>query len=121
MSYFHNHHPQLHDAFAYRLATRSGLSGSDREKELSPGRYHSDPHHFQSGLKRLNNALDDVITLIEQEASNGRTGLENELLLKFKGWRRELDSVRTGVGNRMGHGMDMGDGVSAESGGMFTD
>lgn len=69
----------------------------------------------------MGNALDDVITTIEQEATNPGTGNENDLLLKFKGWRRELSSVRSGVGDRPGHGMDMGDGVSAELGGIFVD
>lgn len=92
------------------------------EKELSPCR--SNPHHFQLGLKRLDKALDDVITLIEQEVTGdpGPTaGNENQLLLKFKGWRRELSNVRTGVGERVGRRLDMGDGVSAELGGIFAD
>jgi len=110
------------NSFPFHLATRSGSRGRGREKEVSPNRYHGNPHHFQSGLKRLDDALNDVITTIEQEATNlGRTGDEDELLIKFKGWRRELSAVQTGAGDRIGHGFDMGDGVSAELGGIFTD
>lgn len=67
----------------------------------------------------MNNALDDVIGMIEQEATPN--GNENELLLKFKGWRQELSAVRTGAGDRIGHRLDMSDGVPAEMGGIFTD
>jgi hypothetical protein len=71
-------------------------------------------------LKRLDNALNDVIAMIEQEATNlGRAGNEDDLLIKFKGWRRELDTVRVGPGDGREH--RMGDGVSAELGGIFTD
>lgn len=71
----------------------------------------------------MENALNDVITTIEQEAANlgPHTGNENGLLLKFKGWRQELSVVRTGAGDRVGHGLDMSDGVPAELGGIFTD
>jgi hypothetical protein len=73
-------------------------------------------------LKRLDNALNDVIAVIEQEATNlGHTGHENDLLLKFKEWRRELSAVRTGAGGRLGHRLDMSEGVPAELGGIFTD
>lgn len=60
--------------------------------------------------------------MIEQEATNlGRTGNEDELLIKFKGWRRELSVVRTGTGGRAEHRIDMSEGVPAELGGIFTD
>jgi hypothetical protein len=73
-------------------------------------------------LKRLDDALNDVITVIEQEATNlGRTGNEDELLMKLKGWRRELSTVRTGTGDRIAHGLDMSEGVPAEMGGIFAD
>ena len=73
-------------------------------------------------MKRLDDALNDVITTIEQEATNlGRTGKEDDILMKFKGWRRELDTVRTGTGDRMGHRLDTSDGVPAELGGIFAD
>ena len=73
-------------------------------------------------MEKLDNALNDVIATIEQEATNlGRTGNEDELLIKFKGWRRELSVVRTGTGNRIGHKLDMDEGVPAELGGIFTD
>lgn len=102
-----------------------GLSGSGKDEEHSPSRYHSNPHHYQASLKRLDDALDDVITAIEQEATNlnpgGQTGDESRLLLKFKGWRRELSTVRSGVGDRIGHRLDMGDGIPAERGGIFAD
>ena len=92
------------------------------EEDLSPPRYNGNPHHFQSELKRLEGALDDVITVIEQEATNlGRTGNEDDLLIKFKGWRRELNGVRTSAGGRLGHRFDMGGGVPAELGGIFAD
>jgi len=104
------------------LATRNGSDRSHRDRELSPQHYYGNPHHFQSGLKKLDDALNDVITAIEQEATNlGRTGNEDDLLIKFKGWRRELNSVRTGFGDRVGHGLDASDGVPAELGGIFTD
>jgi hypothetical protein len=120
--FLRDHHLQLSNAFAYCPVTRSELSGGGEEKEHSPHRYHSDPHHFQAKLKRLDNALDDVINMIELEASNlGRTGDENGLLLKFKGWRRELGTVRTGFGDRIAHRVDTSDGVPAEMGGIFTD
>lgn len=93
------------------------------EKEPSPHRhYYGNPHHFQSGLKRLDDALSDVITVIEQEAVNlGRTGNEDDLLIKFKGWKQELNLVRTGTGDRPGHRLDASDGVPAELGGIFAD
>ena len=104
------------------LAARNGSNESHRERELSPQHYYGNPHHFQSGLKKLDDALNDVITTIEQEATNlGRTGNEDDLLMKFKGWRRELDSVRTGSRDRMGHRVDASGGVPAELGGIFAD
>lgn len=113
---------QHFNAFPCHLAPPHGTTGSHAGKELSPRRYHGDPHHFQSGLKRLDDALNDVITTIEQEATNlGRTGNEDDILMKFKGWRRELDAVRTGTGDRMGHRLDTSDGVPAELGGIFAD
>jgi len=115
------HLPLLLNVFAFHLAARSGSTGSRGEGGLSPHN-HGNPHHFQAGLKRLEDALNDVITVIEQEATNlGRTGNEDDLLMKFKGWRRELSTVRTGTGDRIGHRLDMGDGVPAELGGIFTD
>ena len=60
--------------------------------------------------------------MVEQEATNlGRTGNEDELLIKFKGWRRELSVIRTGAGDRIGHKLDVDEGVPAELGGIFTD
>jgi hypothetical protein len=75
------------------------------------------------GLKRLDNALEDVITIIEQDSATlgPHTGNESGLLLKFRGWRQELGVVQTGAGDRVGHRFDMGDGVPAELGGIFTD
>ncbi|KAF9649562.1 hypothetical protein BDM02DRAFT_3113594 [Thelephora ganbajun] len=103
-------------------AIPSRSSECHREKEHPPHSYHGNPRHFQLGLKRLDNALNDVIALIEQEATNlGRTGNEDGLLIKFKGWRRELSAVRTGVGDRIGHRLGMGEGVPAELGGIFVD
>jgi len=73
-------------------------------------------------LKKLDDALNDVIAMIEQEATNlCRTGNEDDLLMKFKGWRRELNSVRTGAGDRIGPRLDVSDGVPAELGGIFAD
>lgn len=110
------------NTFTCRLATQTGSSGSDNGKERYSNVYHSNPHHFQAGLNRLGDALDDVIATIEQETTNpGRTGDQNGLLLKFKGWRHELSAVRTGAGDRLGHRLDMSDGVPAEMGGIFSD
>lgn len=114
MSHFHDHHFQLsNNATARRLATRNGPPGNDRDKEPSPRHYHSNPHHLQAKLKKLDSALDDVITTIEQQATlnPGHTGDENDLLLRFKMWRRELGTVRTGAGDRIGYRLDMTDGV----------
>lgn len=69
----------------------------------------------------MSNALDDVIATIEQETIFGPTGNENDLLLKFKGWRQELSFVQTGAGERTAHRLDTNDGVPAELGGIFTD
>ena len=122
MSCFHCHRLLYFDAFARHLATRSRVDGSHREREQSPRNYYGNPHNFQSGLKKLDDALNDVIATIEQEATNlGRTGNEDDLLMKLKGWRHELDTVRTGSGNRMGRTVDTSDGVPAELGGIFTD
>ena len=121
MSRFRDHRLPFLSVFIYHLATRDGSAGSRGERELSPHN-HGNPHHFQSGLKRLDSALNDVIAMIEQEATNlGRTGNEDELLIKFKGWRRELSVVRTGAGDRIGHRLDMDEGVPAELGGIFAD
>ena len=122
MSHFCSRRLPYFNAFTRHLATRSGSDGSHREREQSPRHYYGNPHHFQSGLKKLDDALNDVIALIEQEATNlGRTGNEDDLLMKFKGWRHELNSVRTGAGDRMGHGLDTSEGVPAELGGIFAD
>lgn len=103
-------------------ATRSESTGSRRGSETFLNTSHGNPHHFQSGLKKLDSALGDVIAMIEQEATNlGRTGNEDELLIKFRGWRRELSAVRTGSGERIGHRLDMNEGVPAELGGIFED
>jgi len=56
-----------------------------------------------------------------EEANLGRTEHEDDLLMKFKGWRRELSAVRTGAGDRMEHRLDMSGGVPAELGGIFAD
>jgi len=114
--------PLFTDVFTCHVATRSGSTGSRRENEPSPHRNYGNPHHFQSGLNKLDNALNDVITMIEQEATNpGPIGNEDDLLIKFKGWRQELNTVRSGVGDRIGHSLDTNDGVPAERGGIFAD
>ena len=103
-------------------ATRSESRDSRRENEPFLNSSHGNPHHFQSGLKKLDSALSDVIAMIEQEATNlGRTGNEDELLIKFRGWRQELSVVRTGAGERIGRRLDMNEGVPAELGGIFED
>ena len=113
----------LSKAFDCRPVTRGASYGSDKEKEFPQNRYHGNPHHFQSGLKKLDSALNDVITMIEEEAVNlgPHTGNESDLLLKLKGWRQELSTVRTGAAERMEHGLDMNGGVPAELGGIFED
>ena len=122
VSCFHDHHLPLFNVFTGHLATRSESTERHGDGRFSSPSYHGNPHHFQSGLKRLDNALNDVIATIEQEATNlGQTGNEDELLIKFKGWRRELSAVRTGAGERIGHRLDMSDGVPAELGGIFED
>lgn len=122
MSGSHDRCLPLFNVLAYHLATRNEPTGSHGEKELSPHRNYGNPHHFQSGLQKLDNALNDVITMIEEEATNlGRTGNEDDLLIKFKGWRQELDVVRTGPGDRAGRRLDTSDGVPAELGGVFAD
>ena len=123
VSCFHGRCMPLPNNFVCHLAlTRNESTGSRREGDLSPPRSYGNPHHFQAGLKRLDSALDDVITMVEQEATNlGRTGNEDDLLIKFKGWRRELNTVRTGTGDRVGHRLDTSEGVSAELGGIFAD
>lgn len=122
MSYCDDRCLPCFNVLSCRPATRGGSAGSPGENRRSPDDYHGNPHHFQSGLKKLDDALNDVIAMIEQEATNlGRTGNEDELLIKFKGWRRELGTVRTGTASRIGHRLDMGEGVPAESGGIFTD
>ena len=123
VSNFHGSRLPPFNVFPCHLATRNGPAGSHGEKELSPQRSpYGNPHHFQSGLQKLDDALNDVITVIEQEATNlGRTGNEDDLLIKFKEWRRELDVVRASAGDRMGRRLDTSDGVPAELGGIFTD
>lgn len=116
--------PPLSKAFDRRPATRSASHRSDKEKEFSPHRSHGNPHHFQSGLEKLDSALNDVIALIEEEAISldpYMGNIESDLLLKFKGWRRELSTVRTGAAERIGHRLDMSGGVPAELGGIFDD
>jgi len=122
VSCFCNHRLPFFNFFTCHLATGNGPTGSRTEDGIFPNSNYGNPHHFQSELKRLGNALNDVIAMIEQEATNpGRTGDEDKLLMKFKGWRRELSAVRTGTGDRIGHRLDMGDGVPAELGGIFAD
>ena len=122
MSRFRSRRLPHSDIFARHLATRDGSNGSHGERKLSPQHYYGNPHHFQSGLKKLDDALNDVIAAIEQEATNlGRTGNEDDLLMKFKGWKQELNSVRTGSGDRLEHRLDASDGVPAELGGIFAD
>lgn len=74
---------------------------------------------FQSNLDRLDDSLSGVIATIEDEATSmGNHQREYELLLKFKGWRRELDGIRTSHSNV---GIDHSRGVPAEKGGLFVD
>jgi len=77
---------------------------------------------FQSKVAKLDDSLREVIATIEDEAmSIGGSRHEDGLLLKLKGWKRELDGIRTGGLNRPGHGIDYRGGLPAEKGGLFVD
>jgi len=76
------------------------------------------PFALQSAFANLDKSLDSVISTIESEESSVGASEEVETLLnKFKGWRSELMSLRSGhkkVVDGTGEG-------SPAKGGMFTD
>jgi len=88
----------------------------------APNNRQEDYHLLQNNFENLDRSLGDVIAAVEEKSTRvGNSGGEDDLLLKFRGWRRELDAIRAEAPMRGSHGMHTGDGVSAERGGIFVE
>ncbi|KDQ55940.1 hypothetical protein JAAARDRAFT_36716 [Jaapia argillacea MUCL 33604] len=99
-------------------APPESLPGTGGESE--PTSYIGNPFLMKEVLGKLDHALSEVITTIGGEENRvGGSADEEKLLQKFKGWRAEVDDIRSG---RMGHARTAGRSDPAErGGGLFTD
>jgi hypothetical protein len=83
------------------------------------------PFLLNSAFEKLDQALGDLIQIIEKEESSvGATARQDTLLEKFRGWRSELGVFRAGrMGNAINGVKTIGAGGSdgAQAGGLFED
>jgi hypothetical protein len=88
--------------------------------EAEPASVLGNPFSLHSSLGKLEIALNEIISALENEGSSvGSSASEESLLSKFKSWRAELVAMQkgsTGFG-----GTRRGGGDTAQEGGLFTD
>ncbi|CAL1698129.1 unnamed protein product [Somion occarium] len=85
--------------------------------EHEPGSFFGNPYAFDSVFGKLEHALNETISAVENEGQSvGASSNENAMLQKLRGWRTELDILRSG---KQGFGrVHRG---TPQEGGMFTD
>ena len=78
------------------------------------------PYTLRSAFAKLDEALNEVITIIEsEEESAGSASNEQAMVQKFKAWRLELNVLREG--NSKMHTASGSSSGTPQEGGMFTD
>lgn len=99
------------------------MPGTGGATNHSPERYLGNPYLERRLFEKLDDALNEVINTIAGEQSEmGGSPEEVALIKKFKGWRNELEVIRSGgQGSTTSKLLPQADANSAESGGMFTD
>ncbi|KAI0659658.1 hypothetical protein C8Q70DRAFT_124284 [Cubamyces menziesii] len=105
-----------------RPAPPQSVPGTGGEQQPRPNEVLGSPFVLDDAFSRLDAALNNVISKVEnEERSVGAASNEDALLLKFKSWRDELTQIRSG---RKGVGANGGDSDAAaqqSEGGLFAD
>ncbi|TCD60550.1 hypothetical protein EIP91_009866, partial [Steccherinum ochraceum] len=98
-----------------QAAPAESVPGTGGERE--PLSFMSNPFALQSVYNKLDAALDEAISALEnEESSAGASANEDATVQKFKRWRLELTQIRKS--GRIG---EEGSSVVQQEGGMFTD
>ena len=111
----------LNPAGVYPKSDPHAAAQPSRTSSNSPAAL-GNPFLMNKAFSTLDHSLGEVIQLIEsEEAAVGNSEEPSDLLRKFKGWRDDLDSIRSG-GQRLPQSRSSSSGrTGMREGGIFSD
>ncbi|KAH9893994.1 hypothetical protein C8Q73DRAFT_498325 [Cubamyces lactineus] len=105
-----------------RPAPPQSIPGTGGEQQPHPDEVLGNPFVLDDAFSRLDAALTNVISKIQnEERSVGAASHQDALLQKFKSWRDELTQIRSGRKRVGGHGTDPDAAAQQSEGGLFVD
>ncbi|KAI0326309.1 hypothetical protein GY45DRAFT_1329117 [Cubamyces sp. BRFM 1775] len=105
-----------------RPAPPQSVPGTGGEQQPRPDEVLGNPFVLDDAFSRLDAALSNVISKIQnEERSVGAASTEDALLRKFKGWQDELTQIRSGRKGAGASGRNPDAAAQQSEGGLFAD
>ncbi|KAI0354320.1 hypothetical protein OH77DRAFT_1521927 [Trametes cingulata] len=105
-----------------QAAPPESVPGTGGGREPRPSEVLGNPYVLDSAFSKLDEALTEIISKIQnEERSVGAAANEDALLQKFKGWRDELTQIRSGRKSLRGNEKNADAAAKQDEGGLFAD